>query len=78
MNEHIMLIFALILIAGAVSTWLFKDPYKKLMTLGLMSGAIMPYLVIKGYHDVAIAVALIMPISTIMILNICRGKTSEH
>jgi len=72
MDDYLLWIFGGIAIIGAVYTGIVQDPYRKLIAIGLLSGAAMPFLIERGYMDIAIALALILPLSTIFILQLCR------
>lgn len=75
MNEILLWIFGGIAVIGSIYTGISKDPYQKLISIGLLSGASMPLLMDRGYVDIAIALALILPLSTIFILQLCRKGT---
>ena len=76
MDELFIYLLGGIAMIGAVGTGLYKDPYQKLIAIGLLSGATMPLLMYRGYVDIAIALALILPLSTVFILQLCRkGST---
>ena len=64
--------FGFIALAGAVSAALIRDSYGKLISLGILVGGIVPFVVDRGYLDVAIAVSLIAPIATIFVLMAVR------
>jgi energy-converting hydrogenase A subunit D len=72
MNEILLIMFGGIAIIGAIYTGISKDPYQKLIAIGLLSGASMPLLMDRGYVDIAAALALILPLSTVFILQLCR------
>jgi energy-converting hydrogenase A subunit D len=38
----------------------------------VIAAGILPFIVYRGYLDVAVAVALITPVTTIIVLLICR------
>jgi len=71
-NEGFALVFGFVAILGAVAAMIQKDPFDKLVSLGILAGGIVPFIVDRGYLDVAIAYALIVPIATIFILLVCR------
>ncbi len=71
MNELLIYLFAAIAVIGAVMTAVKPNPYDKLISLGIVAGGIIPFIADRGYLDVAIAVALIAPVTTIIILIIC-------
>jgi energy-converting hydrogenase A subunit D len=66
--------FGALAIIGALLTIVERDPFRKLISLGILVGGSVPFIVDRGLLDVAIAVALIAPLSTIFILMVCgRG-----
>ncbi|MCU0631433.1 MAG: EhaD family protein [Methanolinea sp.] len=71
----VILAFAALIIVGALLTIKESDPFRKLISLGIMIGGVIPFIVDRGLLDVAIAVALIAPLSTIFTLMVCgRGE----
>ncbi len=74
MNEIYAAIFGAMVLLGAVATALYRDPFDKLISLSLLAAGIFPFLVDRGYVDVAAATALIAPLSTIFILMVTRRK----
>jgi energy-converting hydrogenase A subunit D len=74
MNEIYAVVFGLITLLGAVTTAMYRDPFDKLISLSLLAAGIFPFLVDRGYLDVAAATALIAPLSTIFILMVCRRR----
>lgn len=66
--------FGLIALAGAVSAALIRDSYGKLISLGILVAGVLPFIVDRGYLDVAIAVSLIAPIATIFVLLAVRRE----
>ena len=64
--------FGLIALAGAISAALIRDSYGKLISLGILVGGVVPFIVARGYLDVAITVSLIAPIATIFVLMVVR------
>lgn len=75
MNDPVIIACGALLVLGTLLTIKESDPYRKLISLGIMIGGAMPFIVDRGLHDVAIAVALIAPLSTIFTLMICwRGE----
>ena len=74
MNEIYAVVFGLITLLGAVTTAMYRDPFDKLISLSLLAAGIFPFLLDRGYLDVAAATALIAPLSTIFILMVCRRK----
>ena len=74
MNEVLMVIFGAMLILGAVATIMSRDPFDKLISLGIIVAGIMPFLADRGLLDVLTATALIAPLSTIFILMAIRRR----
>jgi energy-converting hydrogenase A subunit D len=68
MIEFLQVVLAVIAILGAVATALFRNPFDKLIALGVMIGGIIPFIVDRGYLDVAVTVALLAPMTTIFVL----------
>ncbi|NTU99927.1 MAG: EhaD family protein [Methanoregulaceae archaeon] len=74
MNEPMSIIFGAIIIVGLIATVISRDPFDKLISLGILIGGIMPFLADRGLLDVLAATALIAPLSTIFILMAMRRK----
>lgn len=73
-NNIVLIAFGALAIIGALLTIVERDPFRKLISLGILVGGSVPFIVDRGLLDVAIAVALIAPLSTIFILMVCgRG-----
>lgn len=70
MIEFLQVVLAAIALLGAVATAFSRDPFDKLIALGVMIGGIIPFIVDRGYLDVAVAVALLAPITTIFVLTL--------
>ena len=66
--------FGFIALVGAISAALIRDSYGKLISLGVLVAGILPFVVDRGYIDVAITVALIAPIATIFVLMVARRE----
>ena len=74
-NNIVLIAFGALAIIGALLTIVERDPFRKLISLGILVGGSVPFIVDRGLLDVAIAVALIAPLSTIFILMVCgRGE----
>jgi energy-converting hydrogenase A subunit D len=73
---YLQLIFGLMAIGGAAVAAIWKNPFDKLIAIGIIGAGIMPFLAEKGYLDVVILVSLIIPVSTIILLRIVRGDES--
>jgi energy-converting hydrogenase A subunit D len=71
MIELLQVIYGLIALTGALSAAYLKNPFDKLISLGVLAGGIIPFLIDRGYLDVGIAVALVIPVTTIFILLVC-------
>ncbi len=76
MNLILAIVFAFLAVAGTLGTILERDPFAKLISLSVIAGGAIPFIVDRGYLDVAIAVAIIAPLSTIFILFACRRESS--
>ncbi len=77
MDDILALLFAAIAIIGAVSAHLQHDRFNKLIAIGIIFGGIIPFIVDRGYLDIAILVSLIIPITTIIILQVCRKEKRD-
>ena len=74
MTELFAVLAVLLALIGGIATLAVKNPFDKLIPLGiLVSGAVI-FMVSRGYLDVAIVVSLMMPIGTLFILLLCRKK----
>jgi energy-converting hydrogenase A subunit D len=73
---YLQLIFGLMTIGGAAVAVIWKNPFDKLIAVGIVAGGIMPFIAERGYLDVLILVSLIIPVSTIILLRIVRGDES--
>ncbi len=72
MNELMSVIFAGIVLIGTFATIFSRDPFDKLICLGIVVGGIMPFFADRGLLDILAATALIAPLSTIFILMAMR------
>lgn len=72
MNILLLVIICMITLIGAVYAGFVRDPYAKLIGIGVIGGGVMPLIIARGYADVAAALALIIPISTIFVLQLCK------
>jgi energy-converting hydrogenase A subunit D len=77
MIEAMSFIFGIIVILGVTGTIFSKDPFNKLISLGIMIGGVMPFLADRGLLDVLTATALISSLSTIFILMALGGQRHE-
>jgi energy-converting hydrogenase A subunit D len=72
MDDVIMAACVILVLLGTFSAILGRDPFNKLISLSVMVAGVFPFIVDRGYLDVAAALALIAPLSTIFILMICQ------
>jgi len=77
MNELYVILFGFITLLGGVTTAVYRDPFDKLISLSLMAAGIFPFIVDRGYLDVAAATALIAPLGTIFTLMVCRRRSTD-
>lgn len=73
---YLQLVFGLMVIGGAAIAVIWKNPFDKLIAIGIIAGGVMPFIAERGYLDVLILVSLIIPLSTIILLRIVRGDES--
>lgn len=77
MTELFAVLAVFLALISGIATLAVKNPFGKLITLGiLVSGAVI-FMVSRGYLDVAIVVSLMMPIGTLFILLLCRKKPED-
>jgi energy-converting hydrogenase A subunit D len=76
MNEYIMIACSALVLIGMTAAILHRDPFDKLISLSILIAGIFPFIVDRGYLDVAAATALIAPLSTIFILMVCKKETA--
>jgi len=72
MNEFVLVACTILVLIGTAAAMLERDPFNKLISLSIMISGIFPFIIDRGFLDVAIATALIAPLSTIFILMVCR------
>ena len=77
MNEFYIAVLSLIAVLGVISVYFKKSPFDKLIGLAIIMGGVILLIVLKGYLDVAILVAIIMPLTTIFILQATGRNTDE-
>ena len=77
MNEILVGIFGGMILLGALATILSRDPFDKLISLGILVAGVMPFFADKGFLDILAATALIAPLSTIFILMVMRRDRDE-
>lgn len=74
MIEGVMIACMVLLIIGMVATIVNRDPFDKLISLSVLIAGIFPFIIDRGFLDVATAIALIAPLSTIFTLMVCRRE----
>jgi energy-converting hydrogenase A subunit D len=74
MDEIVMAGCVMLVLIGTLSAIFGRDPFNKLISLSVMIAGIFPFIVDRGYVDVAAALALIAPLSTIFILMACQRR----
>jgi energy-converting hydrogenase A subunit D len=74
MDEIIMAASAILILIGMAAAILNRDPFDKLISLSVMIAGVFPFIVDRGLLDVAIALALIAPLSTVFILMACQRR----
>jgi len=72
MNDVVMFASGALILIGMAAAILNRDPFDKLISLSVLIAGVFPFIVERGFLDVAIATALIAPLSTIFILMVCR------
>jgi energy-converting hydrogenase A subunit D len=72
MDEIVMAACVILVFMGTFSAIFGRDPFNKLISLSVLVAGIFPFIVDRGYLDVAAALALIVPLSTIFILMACQ------
>jgi energy-converting hydrogenase A subunit D len=72
MNEIVMAASGILILIGMTAAILNRDPFDKLISLSILIAGVFPFIVDRGFLDVAIATALIAPLSTIFTLMVCR------
>jgi energy-converting hydrogenase A subunit D len=74
MDEIVMAGCVILVLIGTLSAIFGRDPFNKLISLSVMIAGIFPFIIDRGYVDVAAALALIAPLSTIFILMACQRR----
>jgi energy-converting hydrogenase A subunit D len=72
MNEIVMIASVILILSGMTAAILNRDPFDKLISLSVLIAGVFPFIVDRGFLDIAIATALIAPLSTIFTLMVCR------
>lgn len=76
MDEFVMIACSALVLIGMTAAILHRDPFDKLISLSILIAGIFPFIIDRGYLDVAAATALIAPLSTIFILYVCRRENT--
>ena len=74
MDEIILAASALLILIGVAAAIVNRDPFDKLISLSILTAGVFPFIVDRGLLDVAIALALIVPLSTVFILMACQRR----
>lgn len=72
MNDIVMIALAVLILAGMAATIYNRDPFDKLISLSILIAGVFPFIVERGFLDIALATALIAPLSTLFTLMVCR------
>ncbi len=72
MNDIVMAASLILILIGMTAAILNRDPFDKLISLSILIAGVFPFIIDRGFLDVAIATALIAPLSTIFTLMVCR------
>jgi len=68
----VMAASVMLILIGMIAAIFNRDPFDKLISLSILIAGVFPFIVDRGFLDVAIATALIAPLSTIFVLMVCR------
>ena len=74
MDEIIMAASALLILIGVAAAIFNRDPFDKLISLSILTAGVFPFIIDRGLLDVSIALALIVPLSTVFILMACQRR----
>lgn len=75
MDEIIIVACTALVLIGMVTAIMNRDPFDKLISLSVMVAGVFPFIIDRGFLDISVATALIIPLSTIFILMVCpRGE----
>ena len=72
MNDIVMIASAALILTGMTAVIFNRDAFDKLISLSVLIAGVFPFIIDRGFLDVAIATALIAPLSTIFTLMVCR------
>ena len=76
MDDFVLVACTVLVLIGMVAAILHRDPFDKLISLSVLLAGVFPFIIDRGYLDVAAATALIAPLSTIFILYVCRREAA--
>ncbi|MDD3573725.1 DUF2108 domain-containing protein [Methanospirillum sp.] len=68
----VLVLCCTMILIGGIYAGYARDPYTKLIALGIIGGGTMPLIIARGYVDIAMALAIIIPLSTVFVLQLCR------
>ncbi|MDP3563084.1 MAG: DUF2108 domain-containing protein [Methanoregula sp.] len=77
MDEIIMAASAMLILIGMIAAIANRDPFDKLISISILIAGIFPFIVDRGLLDVTIALALILPLSTVFILMACQRRAAS-
>jgi energy-converting hydrogenase A subunit D len=77
MDEIIMAAAAILILTGMAAAIVNRDHFDKLISLSVLIAGVFPFIVDRGLLDVAIALALIAPLSTVFILMVCQRRAAS-
>ena len=77
MDEIVLVACTALVLIGMTAAILHKDPFDKLISLSVMIAGVFPFIINRGFLDVAVASALIVSLSTIFILMVCQRRISS-
>jgi len=77
MDEIVLVACTALVLIGMTAAILHKDPFDKLISLSVMIAGVFPFIINRGFLDVAVASALIVPLSTIFILMVCQRRITS-
>jgi energy-converting hydrogenase A subunit D len=77
MDEVVLVACTALVLIGMTAAILQQDPFDKLISLSVMVAGVFPFIIDRGFLDVAVATALIVPLSTIFILMVCQRRVSS-
>ncbi len=76
--DILTILAAVLILVGGFATLFYRSAFDKLIMLGVLTAGAIMFLVRDGYLDVAIAVALLMPVGTLFILFLLGKKKTKE